>query len=69
MVDIEEISTGTSSEGTLSNLTEIVFPKDQDILLYFFEYNGIKVFEDFISFDKKDFNQRYSTLYIPDTLL
>jgi hypothetical protein len=50
-------------------LIEFVFPKDQDILLSFFEYNGIEDFEDVMSFDKVDFNQPYSTLDKPDTLL
>jgi hypothetical protein len=61
MVDTEELSSGTSSEGELD--------KDQDILFSFFEYNGIEDFKDFMSFDKVDFNQPYSTLDEPDTLL
>jgi hypothetical protein len=35
MVDIEEVSTETKSEGELAYLIEFVFPKDQDILLSF----------------------------------
>jgi hypothetical protein len=68
MVDIEERSSVTSSEGALAYLIEFVFPKDQDILLSFFKY-GIEDFKDFMSFDKVDFNQPYSTLDKPDTFL
>jgi hypothetical protein len=63
--DIEELSAGTISEGALAYLIEYVLPKDQGIILSFFEYNGIEDFEDFMSFD---FNQTYSTLDKPDTL-
>jgi hypothetical protein len=52
MVDIEELKSGTSSEGALAYLIEFVFPKDQDILISFFEYNGIEDFEDCMSLDK-----------------
>jgi hypothetical protein len=69
MVGIEEISTGTSSEGALAYLIEFVFPKDQDILLSFIEYNGVEDIKDFMSFDKVDFNQPYSTLDKPNPLL
>jgi hypothetical protein len=54
MVDIKELSTETSSEGALAYLIEYEFPKDQDILLSFFEYNGIEEFGDIMLFDKVD---------------
>jgi hypothetical protein len=63
MVDIEELSSGTSSEGALAYLIEFVFPKDQDILLSFFQYNGIEDFEDFMSFDKVDFTGNCKNVY------
>jgi hypothetical protein len=56
MVDIEERSASTSSEGALAYLIEFVFPKDQAILLSFFKYNGIEDFKDIMSFNKLDFN-------------
>jgi hypothetical protein len=65
MVDIEELIQDTSSEEKLEYLFEGVFPKDQDILLSFFEYNGIEEFKDFMSFGVEDFNQPYSTLETP----
>jgi hypothetical protein len=42
MVDIEELDEYMSPEGALAYLDEFVFPKETDILLSFFEYNGIE---------------------------
>jgi hypothetical protein len=58
-----------SPKGALGYLVEFVFPKETDILLSFFEYNGIEDFDDFMSFNEEDLNQPYSTLSNPDTLL
>ena len=69
MVDIEELDEDMSSQGALAYLVEFVFPKETDILLSFFEYNGIEDFDDFMSFDEVDLNQPYSTLSNPETLL
>jgi hypothetical protein len=63
MVDIEELSEDKSSQGALTYIVEFVFPKDTEILLSFFEYNGI---EDFMSFDAINVNQSYSSLEKPN---
>jgi hypothetical protein len=69
MVDIEELDEDLSPEGALAYLVEFVFPKETDILLSFFEYNGIEDFDDFISSNEENLNQPYSTLSTPDTIL
>jgi hypothetical protein len=42
MVEIEELDEDMSPEGALEYLVEFVFPKETDIPLTFFEYNGIE---------------------------
>ena len=69
MVDIEELDEDMSSQGALAYMVEFVFPKETDVLIDFFDYNGVEDFDDFMSFDEVDLSKTYSKLSNPDTLL